>query len=119
MIRPDKSIKQVYLYCEFVDMRRQINGLSILVEQAMHLNPLDGSTFVFCNKNRDKLKILIWEKNGFILFYKRLEKQKFKWPKNPTTDHLCLNGEELNWLIDGFDLWTNQAHKTLYFEGVS
>lgn len=118
MIRPSKAVSDVYLYTEPVDMRKQMTGLAILVEQILERNPMDGSMFVFCNKPKDKLKILLWEKNGFIIFYKRLEKQRFKWPKKSQTS-VSINGEELNWLIDGFDLWNNRAHQPLNFSRVS
>ena len=99
MIRPSRSVNEVYLYREPVDMRKQMNGLAVLVEMGMEKNPMDGSLFVFCNKTRDKIKILVWEKNGFIVFYKRLEKERFKWPKHLDQDTVSLNGEELNWLL--------------------
>jgi transposase len=76
-----------------------------------------GVLFVFCNRGRDKIKILCWERNGFIVWYKRLERQRFSWPK--IQDTLSLSGCELNWLLDGFDLFSNQPHKALHFDSVS
>jgi len=70
----------VYLASGPTDMRKSINGLSILVEDALLLNPLSSQLFVFCNRQRNKLKILYWYNNGFWLFYRRLEKQRFYWP---------------------------------------
>jgi len=118
MIRPTKNC-EVFLYQNFIDMRRQIDGLALIVEQALELNPLSGSLFVFCNKKRDKLKILLWERSGFILWYKRLEKDRFKWPRRLEEDCISLTGEELNWIIDGFDIFNNKPHQRLYFTGVS
>lgn len=69
----------VYLHREPVDFRKSINGLAIIVEQQLSLQATDGSVFVFCNKSRDKLKILYWDSTGFALWYKRLEQAKFKW----------------------------------------
>lgn len=74
------DVPEVFLYRDFVDFRKSINGLSLIVEQKMQVSPLTGSVFVFCNKGRDKLKVLYWDKTGFVLWYKRLEKDKFKWP---------------------------------------
>lgn len=74
------DVPEVFLYSDFVDFRSSINGLSLFVEQKMQVSPLTGSVFVFCNKGRDKLKVLYWDKTGFSLWYKRLEKDKFKWP---------------------------------------
>lgn len=73
MLRPNASV-QVYLYAGTVDMRKSINGLSALVEQELELNPMIDALFAFCNRNRDKVKLLYWERNGFVLWYKRLEK---------------------------------------------
>ena len=116
MLRPENRC-QVYLYAEPVDMRKSIDGLSILVEQEMQLSPNISALFVFCNRGRDKIKMLCWERNGFIVWYKRLEKQRFRWPK--TGETLQVSGQELNWLLDGFDVFNNQPHKNLYFDCVS
>lgn len=116
MIRPGPDI-QVYLYAEPVDMRKSIDGLSALVEQEMDLSPTLEALFVFCNRGRDKIKLLCWERNGFIVWYKRLEKQRFRWPK--AGDTISLTGQELNWLLDGFDIFHNQPHMLLYFDSVT
>ena len=89
-------------------MRKSIDGLSILVEQEMKLSPSMDALFVFCNRNKDKVKMLCWERNGFIVWYKRLEKQRFRWPAVDVT--LSLSGKELNWLLDSFDLFNNKPH---------
>ena len=78
MMRPDPELPAVYLCVEPVDFRKAIQGLSLLVEQELELNPFEATLFVFINRRRDKLKILYWEKNGFCLWYKRLEKQRYK-----------------------------------------
>lgn len=116
MLRPADGV-QVYLYAEPVDMRKSIDGLSVLVEQEMALSPSMEALFVFCNRGRDKIKLLCWERNGFIVWYKRLEKQRFRWPKSDDT--LSLTGQELNWLLDGFDIFNNRPHQSLYFDSVS
>lgn len=99
----------VYLYRNFVDFRKSTNGLSLIVEQQMQLSPLTGSVFVFCNKGRDKLKVLYLDKTGFALWYKRLEKDKFKWPTKLTAQSLNLSEQQLHWLFDGFDMLGHQA----------
>lgn len=116
MLRPANSVA-VYLYAEPVDMRKSIDGLSVLVEQEMNLSPSLDAIFVFCNRGRDKIKLLCWERNGFIVWYKRLEKQRFRWPRVDGT--VSLSGQELNWLLDGFDLFSNRPHSTLEFDSVS
>ena len=102
-------VPDVYLYRDFVDFRKSINGLSLIVEQQMQLSPLNGSVYVFCNKNKDKLKVLYWDKTGFALWYKRLEKDKFKWPKKLNEQSLNLTEQQLHWLFDGFDMLGHQA----------
>lgn len=116
MLRPAPEI-EVYLYADVVDMRKSIDGLATLVEQEMALSPMQEAMFVFCNRGRDKIKLLYWERNGFILWYKRLEKQRFRWPEPGTV--ISITGRELNWLLDGFDIFNNQPHAALYFSSVS
>jgi len=70
------DVGAVYLHREPVDFRKSINGLSVIVESEMALSPLSGALFVFCNKKRDKLKLLYWDRTGFALWYKRLEQEK-------------------------------------------
>lgn len=117
MLRPDGSI-QAYLYAEPVDMRKSIDGLSALVEQEMELKANSEALFVFCNRGRDKIKMLYWERNGFVVWYKRLERERFKWPTDICVDSISLTGQELNWLLDGFDIWNNKPHQAVYFDSV-
>lgn len=117
-MRPDPGLSKVYLCIEPVDFRKAIQGLSLLVEQALELNPFEATLFVFINRRRDKIKILYWEKNGFCLWYKSLQKQRFKWPVDHDSTTITLNGEQLNWLLDGFDLWKNKPHDSLSFDSV-
>lgn len=72
---------QVYLMPGFVDMRKAINGLSMLVDDE-GMSAFEGAYFVFCGKTRQIIKILYWETNGFCLWQKRLEKQRFSWPQD-------------------------------------
>ncbi len=118
LLRPSRFAPRVFLCVAPVDFRKSITGLSLLVEQALELNPFDTTLYVFINRKRDKIKILLWEKNGFVLWYKRLEKQRFKWPSDLNSATITLNGEQLNWLLDGFDLWRNQPHQPLSFHSV-
>lgn len=118
MLRPDISTPNVYLCIEPIDMRKQIDGLAIVVAQAMDLDPLSESLFVFCNRQRDKLKILAWDKTGFVVYYKRLEKNRFKWPRPKSDEALHVTGKELNWLLEGFDLWRSPPHQSLKYERI-
>ena len=110
----NKSIKQVYLCLGVTDMRKSINGLSLLVSEKLADDPFNGCLFVFCNRSRDKLKMLYWEHNGFWLYYKRLEKGKFKWPNTTNeSDSLSLDWRELQWLLEGLSCVQPQAHQAL------
>jgi transposase len=113
MLRPDRTIGRVYLHRAPIDMRRQIDGLAALVEGVMQESPFSGSLFVFINRRRNKLKILVWERNGFVIWYKRLEQDKFAWPVKMSDIVVTLSGEQLNWLLDGYDVWRMKAHKSL------
>lgn len=116
-MRPDENLL-VYLASGFVDFRKGINGLSVLVEQRLNLNPFSEYLFVFCNKRRDKIKILYWEQNGFCLWQKRLEKDRFFWPKRQTNSSVAISARQLNWLLDGYDISRLNAHKKLEYSSV-
>ena len=93
--------KRVFLACGYTDMRKQINGLATIVESSFSLDPFDGALFVFCNRNRDRVKILEWDGDGFWLYFKRLEKGHFKWPTLEDEATMSLTGEELSYLLGG------------------
>jgi transposase len=82
-------------------MRKQINGLAAIVEGSFNLDPFDGALFVFCNRSRDRVKILEWDGDGFWLYFKRLEKGHFKWPTLEEEATMTLTGEELTYLLGG------------------
>lgn len=117
MMRPGDDV-EVYLCRECVDMRKSINGLSILVEQTLGFDPFAPTLFAFCNRKRDKIKILYWERTGFVLWYKRLEKNRFAWPLSGDEEIVTLTGRELNWLLDGIDVFAMKPHEELSFETV-
>ena len=119
MLRPDRSIERVYLHRAPIDMRKQMDGLAILAKEAMRLDPFSGSLFVFVNRRHNKLKMLIWERNGFIVWYKRLERDRFAWPKRADEAVLSLTGEQLNWLLDGYDVWRMKGHEALAFSALA
>jgi len=116
VFRFDEELK-VYLHRDPVDFRMGINGLSILVEQAMRLNPMTSALFVFGNRRRDRIKILGWGGNGFWLLLKRLEADRFVWPNGGDT--ITLSAEQLHWLLDGIDLAVIQKHPQRYYARMS
>lgn len=94
----------VYLACGNTDMRKSINGLMLMVEETFELDPFGEAVFVFCNRPRNRLKILRWDENGFWLYFKRLEKGHFKWPLPGETATIDLNFKELLNLLDSTKL---------------
>lgn len=102
------DVPEVYLCRQFVDFRKSINGLAALVESELELSSMSGAVFVFCNKGRDKLKILYWDNTGFALWYKRLEQDKFKWPTKFNGPTLSLSEQQLHWLLSGYDVIGHQ-----------
>lgn len=106
---------QVFLAAGVTDMRKSINGLSVLVDEVFMLNPLSSHLFVFCNRSRDKLKILYWYNNGFWLFYRRLEKQRFTWPVGTESACIQITSRELSWLLEGLDIRQVTAHQRLNY----
>jgi transposase len=93
--------KRVFLACGPYDMRKSINGLMSVVTESFNLDPFDGAVFVFCNKNRNRIKALVWDGDGFWLHLKRLEKGHFKWPAPGDEATMTLTGEELSCLLGG------------------
>ncbi|WP_250229696.1 IS66 family insertion sequence element accessory protein TnpB [Anaeropeptidivorans aminofermentans] len=93
--------KKAYLACGRTDMRKSINGLAAIVESSFHLDPFSEAIFVFCNRNRDRIKILEWDCDGFWLYFKRLEKGRFRWPTEGSEATMTLTPEELQILLGG------------------
>jgi len=93
--------KAVYLSCGATDMRKSINGLSAIVESSFKLDPYGEAVFVFCNRARDRIKILEWDGDGFWLYFKRLEKGRFKWPSEGADATMSMTDEELRILLNG------------------
>lgn len=113
-LRPTADIPRVFLYRDAVDFRKQSHGLSAIVELELGHNPFDGGLYVFTNRSHNKIKCLMWEDNGFVLYYKALAEEHFKWPK-PDDEVISLTGTQINWLLDGFDIALMRGHKTLHY----
>lgn len=109
---------KVYLHCTPIDFRKQINGLSLMVQENLQLDPFAEALYVFTNRSRDRIKILYWQTNGFCLWLKRLEKDKFCWPKHVRDDSIIITTQSLQWLLDGFNIWEQKPHQKLHFTSV-
>ena len=113
----DNGGVKVYLAVGTTDMRKAINGLSILVEDQLDLDPFSGHLFAFCNRKRTMVKILYWERNGFCLWHKRLEEDRFQWPES-RNDVLDISRRELSWLLNGLTIHQREAHNRLSYTSV-
>ncbi len=105
----------MFLAAGVTDMRKSIDGLSVLVVDVLEEDPLSSHLFVFCNRLRDKIKILYWHNNGFWLFYRRLERQRFWWPGAGEQPAIEISNRELSWLLEGLDITHLHAHKATDF----
>lgn len=105
MLVPNSGIK-IYLCTGFTDMRKGVNGLSILAGSLLTKNLREGAMFVFRGKSADKIKILWWDEQGYCLFYKCLDSGKFIWPKSEDSDTLGITRAQLSMLMEGID-WRN------------
>ena len=116
MRRPSNTLTDIYLCTAPVDFRKGINGLAAMLEGEFDLALFSGKLFVFTNRRRDRVKILYWERNGFCLWMKRLEKERFKWPTFLGAGTVTLTGQQLNWLLDGIDLRHIKPHQPLQYK---
>jgi len=105
------SVEKVYLAVGFTDLRKSFDSLAAIVQECFNLSPYSTDLFVFCNKSRDRLKILRWSCNGFWLYIRRIDSGKFNWPSCSDKSTLEVSGRELSWLLDGLSLEQEKAHR--------
>jgi len=110
--------QQIYLYSQPIDMRKSINGLSYIMSDLSSHSMKEGTLTLFYNRSRDKVKLLYWDKNGFVLIYKRLEKGRFKIIKHDETTAIAtLDNKQLSWLLAGLDYDLMSQNKALDYSG--
>ena len=112
------DLPAVYLCLSPVDFRKGMRSLAVLVESQLQQAPFAETLFVFCNRQRTSIKILYWQRNGFCLWQKRLEKERFFWPKQDSKVVMTLTGQQLDWLLDGYDIARLKPHKTLQYSSI-
>lgn len=117
MFRLDSDLP-VYLHREPVDFRAGINSLTALVEQSMQLDPFARAVFAFHNRKRNRVKLLLYERSGFWLMLKRLEKDHFMWPRRKQAV-IELTTEQLHWLLDGIDVDAMRRHPARHYHHTS
>lgn len=119
MMRPATEDLKVYLHRCPIDMRRGRHGLAALAKEVMRQDPFSPALFVFVGRKFDTLKILGWDRNGFALWCKKIEsEEKFHWPRLLQEEVISLSVEQLNWLLDGYDVWA-QPHRVIKYLHVS
>lgn len=111
------EVKSVYIACGATDLRKSIDGLSMIVQEYFELDPFQPALFVFCNRSRNRLKILHWDYNGFWLYLKRLERGRFQWPE-AQDEPIQINLEELKWLLDGYSIRQGKVFKEVKVSSV-
>lgn len=116
MMIADISKAKFFVKPGATDMRKQINGLAVLTQEDLELDPYSGNLFLFCNKAKKLLKILYWDRNGFCLWMKRLEKGKFPWPQT-SQEAKEISQDQLKMLLDGIDFWN--AHEKISYTEVA
>ena len=110
-----QSISKVYIAYGATDFRKQIDSLCIEVKSKFRLNPYEKAAFIFCNKKRNSIKVLCYDKNGFILAQKKLldsEKMKFQWPRN-SSEMKNITREQLRWLLSGLKINPEKCFKEI------
>ena len=102
--------RDIYIACGYTDMRKSIDGLAAIVQQQFRMDPFSPALFLFCGKRRDRFKALLWEGDGFILFYKRLENGTFRWPRSQE-EVKPITWQQFRWLMEGLELEQKTAIK--------
>lgn len=117
MIRPTAEVA-VYLCVAPVDMRKQAASLALLIEHSLQRDVFEAALYCFANARRDRVKIVYWERNGLVLWSKRLEgRDRFVWPTLRHEATVSMTGRELNALLDGFDIF-RRAHQPMAVQRV-
>lgn len=95
---------KIYIVCGYTDMRRSLDGLCAIVQDRLHMVPRQQALYLFCGKRCDSLKALLWEGDGFLLLYKRMEAQgRFRWPRN-SEEARTLTWQQFDWLMSGLEI---------------
>ena len=110
MLKEYAAVTRVYIVTGYTDLRRGIDGLAQIVQGKLSLDPYSRYLFLFCGRKRDRLKGLLWEDDGFLLLYKRLDNGVFRWPRNET-EARKLTPQQIRWLMEGLAIEQPKAIK--------
>jgi len=112
MLGDISKVEKYFIICGHTDMRAGIEGLRCIVSQKYGLNPYESCAFLFCGRKKDRMKVLVWESDGFCLLYKRFENGSLRWPKN-AKEAREITTRQLRWLLDGLSIDQKQCIKDL------
>ena len=110
MLNDFTGADKVYIACGYTDLRKGIDGLARMVQQQFQLDPFTNTLFLFCGRRRERIKGLYWEKDGFILLYKRLEQGAYQWPRSES-EVKTLTPQQYRWLMEGLKIEQPKAHR--------
>ena len=110
------SSVRIYVSAEPVDLRRGFDGLAAATRSIIHEDPMSGHVFAFINRRRNRIKLLVWDRTGYVLLFKRLEKGTFEIPTQPRRNmrHVELDSGELSMMLEGLDLRSARRRKRWY-----
>ncbi len=113
MLNDAPGFERIYIACGYSDLRRGIDGFAGMIQQEFKLDPLQaGVLFLFCGRKSDRIKGILWEGDGFLLLYKRLENGKYKWPRNET-EVKNISLQQYKWLMEGLSIEQKKAIKNI------
>ncbi|MDF2614068.1 MAG: hypothetical protein K0S71_1854 [Clostridia bacterium] len=112
MLGDISKVHSIFIVCGYTDMRKSIDGLVAIVKQTYDLDPFKDSLFLFCGRRGDRLKAIHWEKDGFLLMYKRLENGRFQWPRSKE-EVRDITWQEFRWLMEGLSIDQPKAVKSV------
>ncbi len=112
MLNNASGFEKIYIACGYSDLRKGIDGLASIIQQEFKLDPFNsGTLFLFCGRKTDRIKGLLWEGDGFLLLYKRLETGKFQWPRNES-EVKSISSQQFKWLMEGLAIEQKKAIKS-------
>ena len=116
MVGDITQARNIYIACGTTDMRKSLDGLAAIVQQQFQLDPFSHDLFLFCGRKRDRIKLLLWEGDGFVLLYKRIENGRFTWPRQQH-EVKQLTWQQLKWLLEGLSVEQPKAIKSVHNPG--
>lgn len=94
------AVKRIFIACGYTNLRMGIDGLAYLIQEEFGMDPFDGTLFLFCGRRADRIKMLYWDGDGFLLLYKRLHEGRFQWPRHQS-EVKALSTQQYRWLMEG------------------